>query len=198
MKRIQALIGGRSSGSVKSRGFTLIELLIVVTIISILAAISLPNLFLAQTRSKVSRAMSDMRTIAVALEAYYTDYNTYPEDYAASSPQAYGMGRLTSPTSYLSSIPLDPFGGYFDRERRVHVKSYTLGTAPEFKPVRWAMASVGPNTEDDTSPLFDYPGYSADLWENPDSGFKFFRYDPTNGTLSPGDIIRVSDFRADW
>lgn len=60
------------------KAFTLIELLIVVAIIAILAAIAVPNFLEAQTRAKVSRAVSDMRTVATALEVYYIDNNKYP------------------------------------------------------------------------------------------------------------------------
>ena len=59
-------------------GFTLIELLIVVAIISILAAIAVPNFLEAQTRSKVSRFMADIRSAATAVESYMIDHNAYP------------------------------------------------------------------------------------------------------------------------
>src|SRR5436309_2575639 len=62
----------------QAKGFTLIELLIVVAIIAVLAAIAVPNFLEAQTRSKVSRTLSDMRTIATALEAYRMDNRSYP------------------------------------------------------------------------------------------------------------------------
>lgn len=58
---------------------TLIELLIVVAIISILAAIAVPNFLEAQVRSKVSRTKQDLAFIAVALEAYFADYKLYPQ-----------------------------------------------------------------------------------------------------------------------
>lgn len=179
------------------RAFTLLELLIVVAIIAILAAIAVPNFLEAQTRSKVSRASADLRTIQLALEMYRVDTNIYPEDYAAENPVAYGMGRLTSPIAYITSVPLDAFGGYFDPTRAKYVRSYSLGTAPDDKPSRWAMSSAGPDRQDDTSPLFDYPGYRPDLFENPASGYAYYRYDPTNGTVSRGDMIRLSDYKMD-
>lgn len=175
------------------RAFTLIELLMVVAIIAILSAIAVPNFLEAQVRAKVSRAKADMHTITTALENYHTDSNTYPEDYAATTPRGDGLGRLTSPIAYISSVPLDAFGGYFDTSRGVQVRSYSLGSAPDDHPVRWALSSAGPDRQDDTVPLFDYPGYSPSIWENPGSGYSYYRYDPTNGTVSRGDIIRVSD-----
>lgn len=174
-------------------GFTLIELLITVAIIAILAAIAVPNFLTAQTRSKVSRVKADFATLATALETYHTDNGRYPEDYAATTPRYTGMGRLTTPITYITSVPLDPFGGYFSNSHNVQVHSYTLGTAPDDHPVRWALASAGPDRNDDTVPLFDYPGYSPNIWENPASGYSYYRYDPTNGTISKGDIIRASD-----
>ena len=59
--------------------FTLIELLIVVSIISILASIAVPNFLEAQVRSKVARVRAEHYTIAVALEAYHVDNNSYLE-----------------------------------------------------------------------------------------------------------------------
>ena len=182
----------------RGRAFTLIELLVVVAIIAILAAIAVPNLLEAQVRSKVATVLADHRTIATGLEAYRVDRNAYPEDYAEYRIGAgYGMGRLTSPVAYLTAIPLDPFGGYIDQENGKRIISYTLGTAPDDSPSRWMLASAGPNKVDETSPAFDYPGDAPDLFDRTTGPFRYMRYDPTNGTLSAGDIIRVSDAHVD-
>jgi type II secretion system protein G len=99
------------------KGFTLIELLIVVAIIAILAAIAVPNFLEAQTRSKVSRAKSDLRTVTTGLESYYVDNNKYPYCHRfgiAMSNQDNSPDKvlesLSTPIAYLTSVSFkDPF-----------------------------------------------------------------------------------------
>jgi type II secretion system protein G len=67
----------------RQKGFTLIELLIVVAIIGIIAAIAIPNLLNAINRGRQKRTMSDIRSIATAMEAYSVDFNFYPKVTAA-------------------------------------------------------------------------------------------------------------------
>ena len=63
------------------QGFTLIELLIVVAIILILVAITLPNFAAARIRAQVARVKADIKTIANALEAYHITYNRHINPY---------------------------------------------------------------------------------------------------------------------
>lgn len=51
-------------------------------------------------RSMQSRARADMRSLSTAVESYRCDYNAYPPSLG---------DLLTSPTTYVSNIPLDPF-----------------------------------------------------------------------------------------
>lgn len=175
------------------RGFTLIELLIVVAIIAILAAIAVPNFLEAQTRSKVARAKNDMRTLATALEAYHGDYNAYPQTNFV--PRFRRFLPLTTPIAYITTIPSDPFESTDEGAGRYRSRAnYAIGTMPLDAASRWALASDGPDRVHDTDPIRYYPGYSAGLFYGEVDGFDYTLYDPTNGTISRGDVFRANDF----
>lgn len=180
-----------------SKGFTLIELLIVVAIISVLAAIAVPNLLLAQIRAKVARSKSDMRVIATALESYHVDNNHYPETYINARWERFFP--LTTPISYITSVPNDPFNlviddpGNFDWGPRHG--AYKMGCTPLSGPSRFAISGNGPDIDEDSIPIKVYPGFSWEVFTGQDPDYNFMIYDPSNGTVSNGDVWRVSDFQ---
>jgi prepilin-type N-terminal cleavage/methylation domain-containing protein len=229
----------RKEGIVVKKGFTLIELLIVVAIIAILAAIAVPNFLEAQVRSKVSRAKSDQRSLATAIEAYFVDNNLYPaaaregsgscvapNDTVPVNPTGTGnvnkyanpnnsspklanvfsfaskgltqMAILTTPIGYITSYPADPFAD-------------TKGSTFCYfaNPNGWILWSPGPDTDESqgtnlgtnvnagtnaVETLYDVRVSQPSLALQCGIGGaqnKAFTYDPTNGTVSPGDVYRV-------
>jgi prepilin-type N-terminal cleavage/methylation domain-containing protein len=192
----------------KKLGFTLIELLIVVAIIAILAAIAIPNFLAAQTRAKVSRAKGEMRTLATALESYYVDNNCYARGYRPPyvAQCSVRMSMLSTPVAYITKIPSpDPFGNiidfaagydsydYFDEASYIDLRlaqghdinyvkarwgGHTWGRA-------WRLVSPGPDR-------VQY--YAANVFDNDGAYPTSFGcpayYDPSNGIVSNGDIIR--------
>lgn len=59
------------------KGFTLVELMIVVAIISILAAISMPAYYNYIVRSRQSKAIGELMAIKAASERYFVENGTY-------------------------------------------------------------------------------------------------------------------------
>ncbi len=197
-------------------GFTLIELLIVVAIIAILAAIAIPNFLEAQVRSKVSRTRTDMRSLAVALEAYATDWNDYPPERGnMNNPQ--NLVPLSTPVAYITNpLLIDPFkitpyqgsnrwelnvyayfpmwvgiqrGQKFTRPGAFPlVLGHDLKNTNPFNPAPfiWVMAGYGPDMvlQFDDDPRIPNPqvGINQNI---------YMPYDPTNGTVSEGDIHRL-------
>jgi len=201
----------------RTSGFTLIELLIVVAIIAILAAIAVPNFLEAQTRSKAARVKADLRTLATALEAYCVDWNSYTyRNGKFANPEQNdfrGFRLLTTPVAYITTIPEDPFGdsrakgewraSYFEMGAGVAGVA-SSGPVDALDPLgfpsnTYMIESDGPDHIDDT--VADNPGgwsFSTGGYPWPDkndnannlAGALALRYDPTNGTVSPGEIYR--------
>ncbi|MFH1782491.1 MAG: type II secretion system protein [Candidatus Omnitrophota bacterium] len=97
------------------KGFTLVEIMIVVAIISLLAAIAIPNLLRARHNANESAAIGALRTISTACESYR----------AAQTPPAYpaGFAQLLNP----------PLGGpaYIDTQLAGGAKNgYTFTLVP--------------------------------------------------------------------
>jgi len=185
------------------KGFTLIELLIVVAIIAILAAIAVPNFLEAQIRAKVTRVRTDFRNLRVALEAYRVDNNDYPPD-GQLGTSWYNDYRvqclLTTPVAYITTVPVNPFfdirqsqsggpGGQTGRGSYAfwgadrHYGAANGGQDPDIRPIAWYMVSCGPNLTNEFGGKWGRdiigrtPTYVNDL------------YDPTNGTVSWGDLV---------
>ena len=201
--------------------FTLIELLIVVAIIAILAAISVPNLLEAQTRAKTARAKSDLRTIVTALEAYRVDNNAVPRMCAsarciAPPTQQKTLQRITTPIAYLSgratfSDPFPATGVYrevpfnYDPAENLlepsSLNEYFYTTRSQVDNITWSDGENGRHVEwyllESSGPdrvkhmLNAILNHMTTNGSNDEAYIAKAVYDPTNGTVSQGSIWRV-------
>jgi len=210
----------RSRAQACKSGFTLLELLIVVAIAALLAVIAVPNFLEAQVRAKVVRAKADIRTLATALEIYVVDEDAYPQaaDEMGRPIDPYppvGFGpecfetrlsvSITTPVAYISTLPEDPFAssrpdsddptvfegpGYHygsflyalandgpEGGEKFHVYVRMLNGIPDV--IRCFLSSHGPDQDHDDDELLTDPRAAVS-------------YDPSNGTISNGDIVYLS------
>lgn len=191
-----------------SAAFTLLELLIVISIISILSLLMLNNYLQSTVRAKVAREKNDMRAVAGALELYYVDNNSYvrflrgeegvPIFDQVQVPMSKRLSPLSTPVAYLSTVPEAVFQTiatadgsplvFFDTYDYAEVASMEkIGSdkgAGVTSGAAWRLASPGPDR---------IQAYGGDIAEVGWTRMNRFGvdYDPTNGTVSAGDIVRV-------
>jgi general secretion pathway protein G len=73
-------------------GFTLVEILIVLALIGTLAAISIPSYLRALDKARSTRAIADIKNIALTISAYESQNQALPD-----SLEAIGMAALRDP-----------------------------------------------------------------------------------------------------
>lgn len=81
-----------------NKGFTLIELLIVMTIIGILATISIPSYQRSVIRARETVLLENLYQTRRAIDSYFADKFKYPES----------LDELVT-ARYLRDLPFDPF-----------------------------------------------------------------------------------------
>jgi general secretion pathway protein G len=67
----------------RDRGFTLVELLIVIVILGVLATVTVFAVSGITDRGNQSACKADVKTVEVAVEAYYAEKGSYPTDATA-------------------------------------------------------------------------------------------------------------------
>lgn len=98
--RDSAAVVAQGFGTARARtaGFTLVELLVVISLITILAAMGLVQYKNAVVRSQEAVLRTDLFRFRDAIDQYYADKNKYPSS----------LDSLVS-DGYLRRIPEDPF-----------------------------------------------------------------------------------------
>ncbi len=103
----------------QSPGFTLIELLIVVAVIGVIAALSIPNLVQSKSAANEKVAITYMRSWTAAQELYHTRFGVY----ADADNQLYNEGLI----NFRGSA--DGFGYNFSIDNGSNSRYTCWGTA---------------------------------------------------------------------
>ena len=96
--------------------FTIIELMIVIAILGILAAITLPAIQGHIINAKEATAKDTLKTVRQAIERYANDHNGIAPGYTDNDPTTIPLAwilntQLAETKQYLSELPVNPFNG---------------------------------------------------------------------------------------
>ena len=181
-------------------------------IIIILALIALPNLLEKRPKVYPGRTRSDMRSLATAIETYYVDHGVYPAFTRRSADQVDAgqykdrraapgstfravtptMQSLTTPIAYITSYFPDPFADTKGTTFRYYADAHG-----------WILGSWGPDRDEATGGQMKWDGGIEKIYDGSladplvpiltGAGSRgAYNYDPTNGTVSAGDLWRVA------
>jgi type II secretion system protein G len=122
-------------------------MLIVVAIIGIIVAMAVANLVSAVQRAKQKRSMGDMRTLALAVESFTTDFNRYPAAAGFVLPSGLNLPTATLETvatqltpTYIKVVPMtDGWNSWFTYSTTSSQSDYAIRSngadgAPESAP----------------------------------------------------------------
>lgn len=194
------------AGRLHSRGTTLLDLLAVIAQLGVLSSLTLITYEQAMARTKLALVSNDLRVMTVAFEAYYVDNSSYPHNVT-------DFRGLLRPIDYLNgAFPIDPFNPehtYFmmnlspDDDIANEAVTAAFPDDPalreEFFRQAYVILSTGPDKVleleevdgdvGDILALEDLPEWLQEL-ADVNGGVI---YDPTNGTISAGDVGRTVD-----
>jgi len=157
--------------------FIIINLIIIAFLVSLVYG--LYYLAILGSTRPISRVKADARSIATGIETYRLDHGVYPPE----SDDFQLPGGITTPISYMSSHPSDPF-----EPERGKTMRY-LKPSPHL----FVLQSRGIDGE------YNFTSEEIRIDDNfTTNDLKLFlinkTYDMSNGAISSGDIIRLSDF----
>jgi general secretion pathway protein G len=115
-------------------GFTLVEIMVVIVILGLLATLVVQNVVGVSDEARVTKAQTDVVTIAGTVKLYRSKKGTLPENLDVLIQKDEKTGRV-----WLDSLPKDPWD---------HDYEIRIGNTPQ----DWEVVSLGPDgvqSEDD-------------------------------------------------
>jgi len=148
--------------------------LFIITAFMSLVAVNIPELL---RRLTVFHANGDYRALRAGLQKYFSDNHIYPAQLAS----------LTTPINYINALPVDPFA----RPRQIY--SYYADASRS----GWILWTPGLDHKFDLTQSNIGRLYDPNI-KQPSPELMLYMWDPTNGTVSDGDIFYVQNDPRDF
>jgi general secretion pathway protein G len=114
----------KKAARLNGRGFTMVEMLVVLAILAILAAVTVPYAEVTVRRDKEMELKRDLREMRTAIDHYHDDWSNgvisqtdssssvdgYPRTLMVLTQGVDGTGPRAAKLKYLRRIPENPFG----------------------------------------------------------------------------------------
>jgi prepilin-type N-terminal cleavage/methylation domain-containing protein len=149
--------------------FTLIELLVVISIIAILIGLLFPAFKGVQDQAKKTQAKNDLAQIITAVNAYYTEYGTYPLNSAnngGGSDTCYGDPNGTYSSADLFNVLRALPDNNYNKNNQLNSKQVVFFNAPNAKDPAQPRAGFfnGPSNITNSAGNTIKPGSYLDPW----------------------------------
>jgi type II secretory pathway pseudopilin PulG len=178
----------------RERGLTLGEMLVVLAVFLIMGTMFILSSQFAIVKSKTARVVHDQQEMVKALYQYTADHQEVPRENDGLS----ALLRSPRGNRYLTTLPQDPFAEAVENQPSQF--KYYADIAPQYESL---VVSVGPDGDLDVATVIDerrreqvgLAGSRARhlVFKTPEEAQAFidrYSYDPTNGSVSDGDIIQ--------
>lgn len=175
------------SKTVFRRGFTLVELLVTITIIAVLAGLSVFGVSRMRSAANNSNCVSNLRQLAIAGQSYATETGVYPTyGRQANGGNAFWFHTLQKDLGMMEQ----PNAAVTERDPsfptcKECLRKHNAQSEPRNNPIRTYSINVGiSKPQQDSSGVFTFPGIRTGQVANP-SKTSFFM----DGTKGPGGMI---------
>ncbi len=132
------------------KGFTLVELMIVITILTILAAVAIPNFLKAREKARDDDSKSTLKTLKTAIDMYAAEKGNFPANISSPEELKKALGNDYWPNSIYIGLNS---GNISDARTNSNGTTYIIISVGRDEKHCWQITETGQITEKNSAKL---------------------------------------------